>query len=89
MTDRRGPRCATGTLMLTLAAAVMVALALLISEEATFGAGRVLGAALVAAWCLAAIFVAMHRPAEPLSILMVLAALIGGVRAVRRRALGA
>ena len=69
---------ATGTLMLTLAAGVMVALALLISEEATFGAGRVLGAALVAAWCLAAIFVAMHRPAEPLSILMVLAALIGG-----------
>ena len=56
----------------------MVALALLISEEATFGAGRVLGAALVAAWCLAALFVALHRPAEPLSILMVVAALIGG-----------
>ena len=36
-----------------------------------------LGAALVAAWCLSAIFVAVHRPAEPLSIVMVVGALIG------------
>ena len=68
---------ATGTLALSFTAAVVVALALLISEEATFGPGRVLGAALVAAWCVSAIFVAVHRPAEPLSILMVLGALIG------------
>jgi signal transduction histidine kinase len=68
---------ATGTLALTFASAVIVALALLISEEATFGPGRVLGAALVGAWCLSAIFVVMHRPAEPLSVLMVLGALIG------------
>ncbi len=68
---------ATGTLALSFAAAVIVALTLLISEEATLGPGRVLGAALVAAWCLSAIFVAVHRPAEPLAIVMVLGALIG------------
>ena len=67
---------ATGTLALAFAAAVIVTLALLISEEPTFGAGRVLGV-VIGAWCLCALFVAMHRPPEPLAVLMVLGALVG------------
>ena len=76
MPGRRGPR-ATGTVALSLVAAVVVALALLISEGATFGPGRILGAVVVGAWCACAVFVAVHRPQELLGLVMAFGALLG------------
>ena len=77
MTVRRGPRAPRARLRSTVAAAVLVVAALLISEGATFGPGAALRRAGRRVG-LAAVFVAVHRPAEPLSILIALAALIGG-----------
>ena len=68
---------ATSAVVLSVVAAVVVALALLISEERTFGAGRVLGAVIVGVWCACAVFVAVHRPGEPLALLMGFGAVVG------------
>ncbi len=68
---------ATTTVVLAVAAAILVALALTLADDAS--AGRVIGAVLVASWCAAAIFVARHRPREPLGTLMAFAALAGAV----------
>jgi signal transduction histidine kinase len=68
---------ATSAVVVSACAAVVVALALLISDEATFGGGRVLGAVIVGIWCVCAVFVAVNRPGEPLALLMALGALAG------------
>ena len=70
---------ATGAVVLSLVSAIVVALALLISESPTFGDGRVLGAVVVGVWCLCAVFVAVHRPREPLALLMALITLVGSI----------
>ena len=80
---------ATSAVALSVAAAVVVALGLLISEDNTFGAGRVLGALIIGVWCASTLVVAVSRPDEPLAVLMGLAAavaalaLFGGALAVR------
>jgi signal transduction histidine kinase len=67
----------TTTTLLTIAAAVLVVLALVLADDAT--AERVVAAVLVGAWCAAALFVARHRPREPLAALMALGAFLGAV----------
>jgi hypothetical protein len=80
---------ATSAVALSVAAAVVVALGVLISEDTTLGPGRVLGALIIGVWCASAVCVAVARPDEALAMLMGLAAtvaalaLFGGALAVR------
>jgi hypothetical protein len=80
---------ATSAVALSVTAGVVVTLGLLISEDNTLGAGRVLGALVIAVWSASALFVAVAQPDEPLAMLMGLAAtvaalgLFGGALAVR------
>jgi signal transduction histidine kinase len=67
------------TLALAAAAALIVAFALLMSEAATLGPGRILGAALVGAWFASAVFVAVQRPRELLALLMVIGSVVGAI----------
>jgi hypothetical protein len=68
---------------LAIAAAAVVATGLAVTgaanaSHAVVGPGRVLACILVAAWSAAALFVAVHRPQEPLSRIIVAGALAGG-----------
>ena len=68
---------ATGSVVLAIASVVLVVIAALIGDRVPLGPGRVLSVALVAAWAVAAVFVAAHRPKESLAELMGLAAIVG------------
>jgi signal transduction histidine kinase len=70
---------ASVTVAFAVVAGVTVALGLLLTESGTLGAGRILAAALVGVWGLAAVFVALHRPREVLCVLMVVGALLGAL----------
>jgi hypothetical protein len=67
---------ATGAVALSVTAAVVVTLGLLISEDNTLGAGRVAGALIIVVWSASTLFVAVARPDEPLAMLMGLAAVV-------------
>jgi|tagenome__1003787_1003787.scaffolds.fasta_scaffold20984159_5 signal transduction histidine kinase len=58
------------------------------ASDVAIGPGRVLVCVLVAAWALAAVFVARLRPREPLSWIMVGGAAVGAVAALAASALG-
>jgi len=68
---------ASTTVLLAVGAIAFIVLALVLPSEV--GGGRVLGAVLVGAWCAAAVFVVIQRPAEPLGALMAGAALVGSL----------
>jgi signal transduction histidine kinase len=68
---------ATGALVLAIAAAIVVVIAALVGDRVPLGPGRVLAVILVAAWAIAAVFVAVQRPREPLAVLLALAAFVG------------
>ena len=83
---------ATGAVALAVVALVFVVVAALVGDRVPLGPGRPLAIVLVAAWALAAVFVAVHRPREPLAVIMALAAFVGavallgaGARRARRR----
>jgi signal transduction histidine kinase len=56
------------------------------ASDVAIGPGRVVVCMLVIAWGLAAMFVAMHRPSEPLSWIMVGGAAVGAVAALAAEA---
>ena len=68
---------ATGAIALAVVAVVFVVVAALVGDRVPLGPGRALSIVLVAAWALAAVFVAVHRPREPLAAIIALAAFIG------------
>ena len=68
---------ATGAVVLSTLAIAVAVIAALIADRVTLGPGRVLGPVLVAIWAAAAVFVAFHRPREPLAAVMGFAALVG------------
>ena len=68
---------ATGSIALAVVAMVVVVVAALVGDRVPLGPGRPLAIVLVAAWAIAAVFVAVHRPREPLAAIMALAALVG------------
>ena len=71
---------ATGSIALAVVAVVVVVVAALVGDRVPLGPGRALAIVLVAAWALAAVFVAVHRPSEPLAAIMALAAFVGAPR---------
>ena len=76
------PARSKGTLPVAAAAVAATALAVggaVEASHAVIGPGRVLACILVAAWSAAALFVAVHRPQESLSWIVVGGALAGGV----------
>ena len=70
---------ATGAIALAVLAVVVVVVAALVGDRVPLGPGRALAIVLVAAWALGAVFVAVHRPREPLATVMALAAFVGAV----------
>ena len=70
---------ATGSIALAVVSIVIVVVAALVGDRVPLGPGRPLAIVLVAAWALAAVFVAVHRPSEPLSEIMALAAFVGAL----------
>jgi signal transduction histidine kinase len=68
---------ATGAIVLAAVAIVVVVVAALVGDRVPLGPGRPLAIVLVAAWALGAMFVAVHRPREPLAAIMALAAFVG------------
>ena len=75
--DVRRGHPATGATVLAATAVVFVTIAALVGDQVPLGPGRVLGVVLVAAWAAASVFVAVHRPREPLAAVMALAAFVG------------
>ena len=81
--DVRAPRVWSASATVALCIAVL-ALAVAVSASALtghddLGPGRVLGPVVVGAWCLAAMFVALRRPREPLATVMATGALVGAL----------
>lgn len=70
---------ATGAVVLSMVAMLTVVIAALVGDRVPLGPGRVLDVVLVAAWAIAATFVAVHRPRELLAAIMALAALVGAL----------
>ncbi len=70
---------ATASVALATLSVVVVVVAALIGDRVPLGPGRALCIVLVAAWALGAVFVALHRPSEPLAALMALAAFVGAL----------
>jgi len=70
---------ASASVVLAAVAIVVVVVAALIGDRVPLGPGRALSIVLVAAWALGAVFVAFHRPREPLAGLMALAAFVGAL----------
>jgi signal transduction histidine kinase len=70
---------ATAAVALAVVAVVMVVAAALVGDRVVLGPGRVLAIVLVAAWALGAVFVAAHRPREPLAAIMALAAVVAAL----------
>ncbi len=68
---------ATGSFALAVVAILVVVVAVLVGDRVPLGPGRPLAVVLVAAWAVAAMFVALHRPREPLAAIMALAGLVG------------
>jgi signal transduction histidine kinase len=68
---------ATATVIGVFVAIVATVVALTIADEVPDG--RILGAVLVGAWSAAALFVAVHRPSEPLGALMAKVAVAGAI----------
>jgi hypothetical protein len=68
---------ASGAVALAVVAVVFVVVAALIGDRVPLGPGRPLAIVLVGAWALAAVFVAIHRPREALSVIVALAAFVG------------
>jgi signal transduction histidine kinase len=68
---------ATGAVVLAVVAVVIVVIAVLVGDRVPLGPGRPLAVVLVVAWALAAVFVALQRPREPLAAVMALAAFVG------------
>ena len=88
---RTRPPRSRRALGVTAVAVLAAAGAIVAAEQASdvsIGPGRVLVCALVIAWGAAAMFVAMHRPQEPLSWIMVGGAAVGAVAALAAEALG-
>ena len=67
----------TASVVLAAVAVALVVVAALVGDRVPLGPGRVLAVVLVGAWALAAVAVAVHRPREPLAVVMALAALAG------------
>ena len=70
---------ATASVALAFVAVVVVVIAVLVGDRVPLGPGRPLSVVLVAVWAAAAMFVAVHRPREPLAAVMAWAALVGAV----------
>ncbi|HEY3673434.1 MAG TPA: histidine kinase [Acidimicrobiia bacterium] len=70
---------ATGSIALAIIAVVIVVVAALVGDRVPLGPGRPLAIVLVAAWALAAVFVAVQRPRERLAAVMALAAFVGAL----------
>ena len=68
---------ATASVVLAVVALALAVIAALVGDRVPLGPGRVLSVILVGAWALAAVFVAVHRPREPLAEIMALAAIVG------------
>ena len=68
---------ATVSVVLAVVALALTVIAALVGDRVPLGPGRVLSVILVGAWALAAVFVAVHRPREPLAEIMALAAIVG------------
>ena len=76
---RRGRRRATASVVLAAVALSIAVIGALVGDRVPLGPGRVLCAVLVGSWALAAVFVAVHRPREPLAEVMALAATVGAL----------
>jgi len=70
---------ATGAVVLAVLAVVLAVVAALASGHDDLGPGRVLGPIVVGAWAAAAVFAAVRRPREPLSLLIAVAAVTGAI----------
>ena len=70
---------ATASVALALVAVVVVVIAVLVGDRVPLGPGRPLCVVLVAVWAVAAVFVAIHRPREPLAAVMAWASLVGAL----------
>ena len=70
---------ATASVVLAVVALVVAVIAALVGDRVPLGPGRVLSVVVVGSWALAAVFVAVHRPREPLAEVMALAATIGAL----------
>jgi len=68
---------ATGSVALAVGAIVFVVVSALVGDRVPLGPGRPLALVLVTAWAVAAVFVAVHRPREPLAMIMAFAAFVG------------
>src|SRR4029079_12943551 len=68
---------ATGAVALAVIAVVFVVVAALVGDRVPLGPGRPLSIVLVAAWAVAAVFLAVQRPREHLATVMALAAFVG------------
>ncbi len=68
---------ATSAVALSVVAVVLAVMAALMADQVTLGPGRVLAPLLVGAWGVAAVFVAVQRPREPLAVVMGFGALVG------------
>jgi signal transduction histidine kinase len=67
---------ASASVALAVVAIVLVVVAALVGDRVPLGPGRALAIVLVAAWALGAVFVAVHRPREPLAAIVALAAFV-------------
>jgi signal transduction histidine kinase len=70
---------ASASVALAIVAIVVVVVAALVGDRVPLGPGRALAIVLVAAWAVGAVFVAAHRPREPLAAIVALAAFVGAV----------
>ena len=70
---------ATASIVLAVVALSIGVVAALVGDRVPLGPGRVLSVVLVGSWALAAVFVAVHRPREPLAEIMAVAATVGAL----------
>lgn len=70
---------ASASVALAIVAIVVVVVAALVGDRVPLGPGRALAIVLVAAWAVGAVFVAAHRPREPLAAIVALAAFVSAV----------
>ena len=88
---RAEPVRPTRALLVAPVAVVVAAAAVwaaVVDSSAPVGPGRVLCSALVIAWCVAAVLVALQRPTEPLPFVMTLGAAAGALAVVGATLLG-
>jgi signal transduction histidine kinase len=70
---------ATIAVALGLVALALGVVAGIVSGHDDLGPGRIVGPVVVAAWAVAAVFIAVHRPREPLALLAGLAGFVGAL----------